>query len=112
MSRTASAIAWALVTAGAGGALLYLAQELDLPEEIGVSVVAAFAVGVAVGQWWMVLSSLPILGLPVFLGDKASDEDWRLAMIIYLPIVAVSLGAGVLLHLAVRYLIGYRGEAR
>ncbi len=58
----------------------------------------------------MVLSSLPILGLPFFLGDKASDEDWRIAMIIYLPLVALSLAVGILLHLAVRRLVRYWGE--
>jgi energy-converting hydrogenase Eha subunit A len=98
----------ALVVVG-GGALLYLAQELNLPEEMGVLIAAACATGLVVGRWPMVLSSLPILGLPFFLGEKPADEDWRLAMIIYLPIVALSLTAGILLHLAVRRLVRYWG---
>jgi len=98
-----------------GALLLYVAQAVNLPEQIAVLIGSAIVLGAVIGRWLVIASALALLALPMFLGEPVTSEDWRLAMLVYAPLTATAVAAGVALHRGARKLVrtyGDRGGAR
>lgn len=80
---------------------------LDLPTVLAFLVLGGAALGLVIGRWWIVFVSLGTWTFPIF-DPSHADALQPYVGVVYMPLAAVSIAAGVL----VRKLSSSRTENR
>jgi hypothetical protein len=85
------------VFAFTGGCIgwLYIAAQLNLPEQLVPYLATGVGLGLVLGRWWAPAGSVIALGIPLTGEPPISDLTWAYAALFYLPVGAIAIAIGV-----------------